>query len=62
MNIDLAPFLASIIDEAGGEVYIPLKVFKAQTGDKTLTIDFDEESQLIRLGLMDVKDIPEDVE
>jgi hypothetical protein len=62
MNVDLAPFLAAIIEESGGEVFIPYEVLTAQTGEKSLTIDFVEEGQLLRLGLIDVKDIPEDVE
>ena len=62
MQIDLSSFLASIIDEAGGEVLIPYGTFLAQTGDKSLTIDLIDDGQTIKLGLIDVKDIPEDVE
>ena len=62
MQIDLSSFLAAIIDEAGGEVLIPYGTVLAQTGDKSLTIDLIDDGQTIKLGLIDVKDIPEDVE
>lgn len=62
MNVDLAPFLAAIIEEAGGEVLIPYGTLLAQSGDKSLTIDLVDDGHTLRLGLIDVKDIPEDVE
>jgi hypothetical protein len=62
MQIDLSSFLAAIIDEAGGEVLIPYDTFLAQHGDKNITIDIIDDGQTIKLGLIDTKDIPEDVE
>jgi hypothetical protein len=62
MQVDLAAFLAAVIDEAGGELLIPYATFLAQNGEKALTIDLIDDGQTIKLGLMDVKDIPEDVE
>jgi hypothetical protein len=62
MQVDLAAFLAAFIDEAGGEVFIPYATFLAQTGEKAITIDLVDDGQNIRLGLTNVKDIPEDVE
>lgn len=62
MKIDLATFLAAIIDEAGGEVLIPYGTWLAQTGDKNITIDLIDDGQTIKLGLIDTKDIPDDIE
>lgn len=62
MKVDLATFLAAIIDEAGGEVLIPYGTYLAQNGEKNITIDLVDDGQTIKLGLIDVKDIPEDVE
>lgn len=62
MNVDLSSFLAAIIDDAGGEVLIPYGTFLAQTGEKSITIDLVDDGQTLKLGLIDVKDIPEDVE
>jgi hypothetical protein len=62
MKVDLATFLAAVIDEAGGEVLIPYGTYLSQTGDKNITIDLVDDGHTIKLGLIDVKDIPEDVE
>lgn len=62
MKVDLSSFLAAIIDDAGGEVLVPYDRFLAQTGDKSITIDLIDDGQTLKLGLIDVKDIPEDVE
>lgn len=62
MKVDLATFLAAIIDEAGGEVLIPYGTYLSQNGEKNITIDLIDDGQTIKLGLIDVKDIPEDVE
>ena len=62
MQIDLSSFLAAIIDDAGGEVRIPYDTFLAQHGDKNITIDIIDDGQTLKLGLIDTKDIPDDVE
>jgi hypothetical protein len=54
--------MAAIIDNAGGEVLIPYGTLLAQSGEKTITIDLIDDGQTLKLGLMDTKDIPEDVE
>lgn len=62
MNVDLSSFLAALIDEAGGEILIPYGTFLAQNGEKSITIDLIDDGQTLKLGLIDLKDIPEDVE
>lgn len=52
-QIDLAPFLASVIDEAGGEVRIPYDVFKNQTGTKAIAIDIEDEGATLVLRVVD---------
>lgn len=62
MNVDLATFLAAIIDEAGGEVLVPYETWLSQNGDKNITIDLIDDGHTIKLGLIDTKDIPDDIE
>ena len=62
MQIDMAQFVAAIVDQQGGEVRISYDAFKNQTGDRALTIDFEEDGAVMVLRLIGVEDIPEDVE
>lgn len=62
MNVDLAPFLAAIIEESGGEVLIPYDTLTQQKGEKNITIDLIDDGATLRLGLIDTKDIPDDIE
>lgn len=62
MKVDLATFLAAIIDEAGGEVLIPYDAYLSQHGDKNIIIDLIDDGHTLKLGLIDTKDIPDDIE
>lgn len=61
-QIDLGQFIAAIIDVQGGEVRIPYDAFTTQTGDKMLTIDFEDDGATIVLRLIDAVEVPDDVE
>lgn len=52
-QIDLAPFLAAIVEESGGEVRIPYDVFKSQVGDKALAIDIEDDGMTLVLRIVD---------
>ncbi|QWT29952.1 hypothetical protein SEA_TUNATARTARE_60 [Streptomyces phage TunaTartare] len=52
-QIDLGPFLAAIVEEAGGEVKIPYDVFKNQVGDKALAIDIEDDGATLVLRVVD---------
>lgn len=55
-QIDLAPFLAAVIDEVGGEVRIPYDSFKNSVGHKAIAIDIEDDGATIKLSL--VEEIP----
>jgi hypothetical protein len=55
-QIDLAPFLAAVVEEAGGEVRIPYDVFRNQVGSKAIAIDIEDDGATIVLSL--VEEIP----
>lgn len=55
-QIDLGPFLAAMVEEAGGEVRIPYDVFKNQVGDKALAIDIEDDGATLVLSI--VEEIP----
>lgn len=57
-QIDLAPFLAAMIDQLGGEVKVPYDVFKNQTGSKAIAIDIEDDGATIVLSL--VEEIPDE--
>jgi len=50
-QIDLAPFLAAIIEEMGGEARIPYDTFRDQTGGKAIAIDLEDDGATIVLRL-----------
>lgn len=52
-QIDLAPFLAAIVEESGGEVKIPFDVFTKQTGDRAIAIDIEDDGMTLVLRLVD---------
>lgn len=52
-QIDLAPFLAAIVEESGGEVRIPFDVFTNQTGDRAIAIDIEDDGMTLVLRLVD---------
>ncbi len=52
-QIDLAPFLAAVVDQAGGEIKIPYDVFKNQVGDRALAIDIEDEGATIVLSMVE---------
>lgn len=52
-QIDLAPFLAALVEEAGGEVKIPYGVFANQTGDRAIAIDIEDDGMTLVLRLVD---------
>ncbi|QNN99165.1 hypothetical protein SEA_FAUST_62 [Streptomyces phage Faust] len=52
-QIDLGPFLAAIVEQAGGEVRIPYDVFAAQVGDKALAIDIEDDGATLVLRVVD---------
>jgi hypothetical protein len=50
-EIDLAPFMAAVIDGAGGEIRIPYESFTQQRGERAITIDLEEDGATIVLRL-----------
>lgn len=54
--------MAAMIDNAGGEILLPYGQLLAQSGEKAITIDLIDDGQTLKLGLIDTKDIPDDVE
>jgi hypothetical protein len=52
-QIDLAPFLAAAVEEAGGEIRIPYDVFKSQVGEKALAIDIEDDGATLVLRVVD---------
>lgn len=52
-QIDLAPFLAAVVEQAGGEVRIAYDVFKNQVGDKALAIDIEDDGATLVLRVVD---------
>lgn len=52
-EINLAPFLAAAIEEAGGEIKFSYETLISQHGDKGIEIAVDEETQMISLTLSD---------
>ena len=57
-QIDLAPFLAAIIEESGGEIRIPYDVFTNQTGDKAIAIDIEDDGMTLVMRMVD--EIPDE--
>lgn len=57
MNIDLAPFLAAIIDMEGGEYRIPYSTLRGQTGDKALSLDLEDDGATLVMRLVDINDV-----
>lgn len=55
-QIDLGPFLAAIVEQAGGQVKIAYDVFKNQVGDKAIAIDIEDDGATLVLSI--VEDIP----
>lgn len=60
MEIDLGPFIAAIVEEAGGEVRIPYESVIGGKGDKALAFDIVDDGATIAISLVDAKDIPDD--
>jgi hypothetical protein len=58
----MAQFLAAFIEESGGEIRLAFDTIKDQTGDRAITLDFEDEGATIVLRVIDTKDIPDDVE
>ncbi|AZU97140.1 hypothetical protein SEA_FORREST_63 [Streptomyces phage Forrest] len=52
-QIDLAPFLAAAVEEAGGEIRIPYDVFRSQVGEKALAIDIEDDGATLVLRVVD---------
>lgn len=52
-EINLAPFLAAAIEEAGGEIKFSYETLISQHGEKGIEIEIDEESQMISLKIAD---------
>ena len=52
-QIDLSPFLAAAVEEAGGEIRIPYDVFRNQVGEKALAIDIEDEGATLVLRVVD---------
>ena len=52
-QIDLGPFLAAVVDQAGGEIRIPYDTLKDQTGEKALAIDIEDDGATIVLSLVE---------
>lgn len=57
MNVDLAPFLAAIIDMEGGEYRIPYATIRAQQGEKVVSLYLEDDGATIVLRLLDAKDV-----
>lgn len=62
MQVDLASFLAAIIENAGGEVQIPYELWRNQHGDKNIAIDVINDGHTFSLKLIDTKDVKYDDE
>lgn len=52
-QIDLAPFLAAVIDSAGGEVKIPYGTFTNQVGERAISIEIEDEGMTLVMRLVD---------
>ena len=52
-QIDLAPFFAAAVVEAGGEIRIPYTVFAEQTGERALAIDIEDEGATLVVRVVD---------
>lgn len=52
-QIDLAPFLAAAVEEAGGEIRIAYDTFRNQVGEKALAIDIEDDGATVVLRVVD---------
>lgn len=52
-QIDLGPFLAAVVELAGGEVRIPYDVFHNQVGEKAIAIDIEDDGATVVLSVVD---------
>jgi hypothetical protein len=50
-QIDLAPFLAAIIEQAGGEIRLSYSKISEQDGLRAITIDMDEDGDTLVFSL-----------
>ena len=50
-EINLAPFLAAAIEEAGGEIKFSYETFVSQHGEKGIEISVDDDSRMISLTI-----------
>jgi hypothetical protein len=57
-QIDLGPFLAAIIENAGGEIRIPYGILNQQNGDRAIAIDIEDEGMTLVLSIVNGEDIP----
>lgn len=60
MEMDLSAFMAAMIENAGGEIRVPMSVYYDATAEaKAMTIDIDDDGQTIVFGL--VSEVPDDL-
>jgi hypothetical protein len=57
MNIDLAPFLAAIVDMEGGSYRIPYATLRSQQGEKVIALDLEDDGATIVLRLVDAEEV-----
>lgn len=57
-EIDLGPFLAAIVEDAGGEVRIPYSVFANERKSRAIAIDIEDDGMTVVLRLVD--EIPDE--
>lgn len=60
MEMDLSAFMAAMIENAGGEIRVPMSVYYDATSEaKAMTIDIEDDGQTIVFGL--VSEVPDDL-
>lgn len=57
-QIDLAPFLAAAIEEAGGIIRVPYDTFRGQHGQKAIAFDIEDDGATIVMSVIETGEIP----
>jgi len=52
-HIDLGPFLAAIVEEAGGEIKVSYDAFRNQSQDRVLSIDLEDDGATLVFRMVD---------
>lgn len=52
-QIDLGPFLAAVVENAGGEIRLPYGTLVQKKGDRSLIIDIEDDGATIVLRMAD---------